>query len=128
MINSIENIKFLDSHEWVKFETDGTVLVGISDYAQEQLGDIVFIELPEIGKTFTSKEEVAVVESVKAASDIYSPISGEIIEINKNLLTSPEIVNSSPYEEGWFYKMKPSNELDFKNLLSLEQYNETNKA
>ena len=128
MINSIKNIKFLDSHEWVKFETDGTVLVGISDYAQEQLGDIVFIELPEIGKTFTSKEEVAVVESVKAASDIYSPISGEIIEINKNLLTSPEIVNSSPYEEGWFYKMKPSNELDFKNLLSLEQYNETNKA
>ena len=128
MINSIENIKFLDSHEWVKFETDGTVLVGISDYAQEQLGDIVFIELPEIGKTYTSKEEVAVVESVKAASDIYSPISGEIIEINKNLLTSPEIVNSSPYEEGWFYKMEPSNELDFKNLLSLEQYNETNKA
>ena len=128
MINSIENIKFLDSHEWVKLETDGTVLVGISDYAQEQLGDIVFIELPEIGKTFTSKEEVAVVESVKAASDIYSPISGEIIEINKNLLTSPEIVNSSPYEEGWFYKMEPSNELDFKNLLSLEQYNETNKA
>ena len=128
MIYSIENIKFLDSHEWVKFETDGTVLVGISDYAQEQLGDIVFIELPEIGKTYTSKEEVAVVESVKAASDIYSPISGEIIEINKNLLTSPEIVNSSPYEEGWFYKMKPSNELDFKNLLSLEQYNETNKA
>lgn len=128
MINSIENIKFLDSHEWVKFETDGTVLVGISDYAQEQFGDIIFIELPEIGKTFTSKEEVAVVESVKAASDIYSPISGEIIEINKNLLTSPEIVNSSPYEEGWFYKMKPSNELDFKNLLSLEQYNETNKA
>ena len=128
MINSIKNIKFLDSHEWVKFETDGTVLVGISDYAQEQLGDIVFIELPEIGKTFTSKEEVAVVESVKAASDIYSPISGEIIEINENLLTSPEIVNSSPYEEGWFYKMKPSNELDFKNLLSLEQYNETNKA
>tara|TARA_B100000378_G_scaffold56237_1_gene41513 strand:+ start:16 stop:402 length:387 start_codon:yes stop_codon:yes gene_type:complete len=128
MINSIGNIKFLDSHEWVKFETDGTVLVGISDYAQEQLGDIVFIELPEIGKTFTSKEEVAVVESVKAASDIYSPISGEIIEINENLLTSPEIVNSSPYEEGWFYKMEPSNELDFKNLLSLEQYNETNKA
>ena len=128
MINSIENIKFLDSHEWVKLETDGTVLVGISDYAQEQLGDIVFIELPEIVKNFTSKEEVAVVESVKAASDIYSPISGEIIEINKNLLTSPEIVNSSPYEEGWFYKMKPSNELDFKNLLSLEQYNETNKA
>ena len=128
MINSIENIKFLDSHEWVKFETDGTVLVGISDYAQEQLGDIVFIELPEIGKTYTSKEEVAVVESVKAASDIYSPISGEIIEINENLLTSPEIVNSSPYEEGWFYKMEPSNELDFKNLLSLEQYNETNKA
>ena len=128
MINSIKNIKFLDSHEWVKFETDGTVLVGISDYAQEQLGDIVFIELPEIGKTFTSKEEVAVVESVKAASDIYSPISGEIIEINENLLTSPEIVNSSPYEEGWFYKMEPSNELDFKNLLSLEQYNETNKA
>ena len=100
MINSIGNIKFLDSHEWVKFETDGTVLVGISDYAQEQLGDIVFIELPEIGKTFTSKEEVAVVESVKAASDIYSPVSGEIIEINENLLTSPEIVNNSPYEEG----------------------------
>ena len=102
--------------------------MGISDYAQEQLGDIVFIELPEIGKTFTSKEEVAVVESVKAASDIYSPVSGEIIEINENLLTSPEIVNNSPYEEGWFYKMEPSNELDFKNLLSLEQYNETNKA
>ena len=116
------NLKFLDSHEWARLEIDGNVTVGISEYAQDLLGDIVFVELPEIGSAINQGDEVAVVESVKAASEVYSPGGGKILEVNNKLEDSPEIVNSSPYEEGWFIKIKPSDNTELQSLLSLEEY------
>ena len=117
-----DNVKYLSSHEWVKLEEDGTVTVGISDHAQDLLGDIVFVELPEVGQQINAEEEAAVVESVKAASDVYSPISGEVTEINEKLIDEPEVVNASPYEDGWFYKMKPQDLSSLEALLSPEEY------
>ena len=117
-----KDIIYLKSHEWARIENDNSITIGITDYAQDQLGDIVFIELPELGRTLVRGEEVAIVESVKAASDIYTPISGEVVMINEKIIESPEIVNISPYEEGWFYKMKPSNREELDNLLSPEEY------
>jgi len=120
-----ENYKFLSSHEWVREEEEDTIVaVGISDYAQDQLGDIVFVELPELGLEVNQGDEVAVVESVKAASEIYSPVSGRIIEVNSSLEDSPEIVNSSAFEEGWFFKVEVADSSEFENLLSPEQYSE----
>ena len=119
-----ENYKFLSSHEWMKVEEDTIVAVGISDYAQAQLGDIVFVELPELDSEVNQGDEVAVVESVKAASEIYSPVSGRIIEVNSSLEDSPEIVNSSAFEEGWFFKVEVADSSEFENLLSPEQYSE----
>ena len=116
------NYKFLYSHEWAKLEDDGIVTVGISDYAQDQLGDIVFVELPELNSEFNQEDEAAVVESVKAASEIYSPVGGKVVEVNALLEESPELVNSSPYDEGWFFKLKPLDVLEFDNLLSPEDY------
>ncbi|MDA8884501.1 glycine cleavage system protein GcvH [Gammaproteobacteria bacterium] len=118
------DLKFRTSHEWVRVEEDGTVTVGISDHAQDLLGDIVFVELPDIGSQISSEDEVAIVESVKAASDVYSPISGEVIEVNELLLDTPETINESPYSDGWFYKIQPDdiNELD--ELLSPDEYGE----
>ena len=116
------NLKFLDSHEWARLEIDGNVTVGISEYAQDLLGDIVFVELPEIGVAINQGEEVAVVESVKAASEVYSPVGGKILEVNNKLEDSPETVNSSPYEEGWFIKIKPSDKTELQSLLSPEEY------
>ena len=117
-----DNVKYLSSHEWVKLEEDGTVTVGISDHAQDLLGDIVFVELPEVGQQLNAEEEAAVVESVKAASDVFSPISGEVTEINEKLIDKPEVVNASPYEDGWFYKMKPQDLSSLEGLLSPEEY------
>ena len=119
-----ENYKFLSSHEWMKVEEDTIVAVGISDYAQNQLGDFVFVELPELDSEVNQGDEVAVVESVKAASEIYSPVSGRIIEVNSSLEDSPEIVNSSAFEEGWFFKVEVADSSEFENLLSPEQYSE----
>lgn len=116
------DLKFKKSHEWVRVEVDGSVTIGISDHAQNLLGDIVFVELPEIGAQMSAEDEVAIVESVKAASDVYSPISGEIIEVNEVLLDNPEIINESPYHEGWFYKLQPSDSEEINELLSPEQY------
>ena len=116
------NYKFLASHEWAKLEDDGIVTVGISDYAQDQLGDIVFVELPELNSEFNQEDEAAVVESVKAASEIYSPVGGKVVEVNALLEGSPELVNSSPYDEGWFFKLKPLDVSEFDNLLSPEDY------
>ena len=116
------DLKFKKSHEWVRVEADGSVTIGISDHAQNLLGDIVFVELPEIGTQMSAEDEVAIVESVKAASDVYSPISGEIIEVNEVLLDNPEIINESPYHEGWFYKLQPSDSEEIDELLSPEQY------
>ena len=116
------DLKFLSSHEWARVESDGTVTIGLSDHAQDLLGDIVFVELPEVGKSIDAESDAAIVESVKAASDIYSPLSGEVIEINSALEDQPEIINSSPYEDGWFYKLNPSDMDELDNLLSPEDY------
>tara|TARA_B100000927_G_scaffold291640_1_gene295080 strand:- start:44755 stop:45141 length:387 start_codon:yes stop_codon:yes gene_type:complete len=122
------NLKFLDSHEWARLEDDGTVTVGISDHAQELLGDIVFVELPDIGKNIAKKGDIAVVESVKAASDVYSPVSGEITEINEVLNDNPEIINASPYDEGWFFKIKPQDIGELANLLDSEAYKKVSES
>lgn len=119
-----ENYKFLSSHEWAKLEEDGKVTVGISDYAQDQLGDIVFIELPEIDSEVNQGDEAAVVESVKAASEVYSPVSGKVIDVNSSLEDSPETVNLSAFEEGWFFKIDATDISELENLLSPEQYSE----
>ena len=118
------DLKFLSSHEWTRVESDGTVTVGISDHAQGLLGDIVFVELPELGQSIDAESDAAIVESVKAASDVYSPLSGEVVEVNSLLEDQPEVINSSPYEDGWFYKLKPTDMDELKNLLSPEDYSE----
>ena len=118
-------VRYLSTHEWGRIDQEGVLTVGISDHAQDLLGDIVFVELPEIGDVLEAEEESAIVESVKAASDVYSPLSGEVIEINEKLLDEPEIINSSPLEDGWFFKIKMSDGLSFENLLSEEEYNAT---
>ena len=118
-------VRYLSTHEWGRIDQEGVLTVGISDHAQDLLGDIVFVELPEIGDVLEAEGESAIVESVKAASDVYSPLSGEVIEINEKLLDEPEIINSSPLEDGWFFKIKMSDGLSFENLLSEEEYNAT---
>jgi glycine cleavage system H protein len=118
------DLKFLSSHEWVRVESDGTITVGISDHAQDLLGDIVFVELPEVGQSIDAESDTAIVESVKAASDIYSPLSGEVIEVNSLLEDQPEIINSSPYEDGWFFKLNPIDLGELDNLLSPEDYSD----
>jgi len=118
------DLKFLSSHEWARVESDGTITIGISDYAQDLLGDIVFVELPEEGQSLDAESDAAIVESVKAASDVYSPLSGEVIEVNSLLEDQPEIINSSPYEDGWFYKLNPSDMGELDNLLSSEDYSD----
>ena len=124
MKNIPGDLKFLSSHEWARVESDGTITIGISDHAQDLLGDIVFVELPEVGQVFDAEADAAIVESVKAASDLYSPLSGEVIEINSLLEDQPEIINSSPYEDGWFFKLTPSDMSELYNLLSPEDYSE----
>ncbi|MCV4285161.1 glycine cleavage system protein GcvH [Pseudomonas capsici] len=122
MSNIPAELRFAESHEWARLESDGTVTVGISDHAQEALGDVVFVELPEMGKVFAATEAAGVVESVKAASDIYSPVSGEVIAVNEELADAPELLNSTPYE-AWIFKLKPSNATaDLAKLLDAEGY------
>lgn len=122
MSNSPSELKYASSHEWARLEDDGTVTVGITDHAQNALGDVVFVELPEVGNSYSAGEEIAVVESVKAASDIYSPVAGEVIAINEALQDSPEIINESPYDDGWFFKLQPSEVGELENLLDAEDY------
>lgn len=122
MSNIPANLKYVASHEWLKLEDDGIITVGITDHAQDLLGDVVFVELPEVGRTVSADEEIAVVESVKAASDVYTPIAGEIIEINDELVDSPELANEDPYGKAWFFKIKPTNVTDYDDLLSAEEY------
>ena len=119
-----DNYRFLSSHEWAKLEEDGKVTIGISDYAQDQLGDIVFVELPEVNLEVNQGDEAAVVESVKAASEVNSPVSGKVIDINSSLEDSPETVNLSAFEEGWFFRIEPTDLSEFENLLSPEQYSD----
>lgn len=117
-----DNLHYLDSHEWARVEDDGTVTVGISDHAQESLGDVVFVELPELDSSVTAKVEAGVVESVKAASDIYAPVSGTVSAINEKLEEAPEIVNDSPYDDGWFFKITPSDLDEVSSLLTSAEY------
>jgi glycine cleavage system H protein len=117
------NLKYLDSHEWARVESDGTVTIGISDHAQGALGDLVFVEVPEVGRALQKGGAAAVVESVKAASDVYSPISGEVIANNSDALSAtPELVNSDPYGQGWLFKVKPSNSGELSSLLDPQAY------
>jgi len=115
-------LKYANSHEWARLESDGIVVVGITDHAQDALGDIVFIELPEPGAEVDAAAEVAVIESVKAASDIYSPVSGEVVEVNSALEDEPELVNGSPYEDGWLFTVKVNSSEDLSGLLDAEAY------
>ena len=115
-------MRYAATHEWALVDADGIVTVGISDHAQNALGDVVFVELPEQGSTLSAGEEAGVVESVKAASDIYAPLSGEVIEINPALEDSPEQVNSDPYGDGWFYKLKPADITELDGLLDADAY------
>ena len=121
---SIENeVRYLASNEWGRIDEEGILTVGISDHAQDLLGDIVFVELPDLGKELEAEEESAIVESVKAASDVYAPLSGEVIEINEKLFDEPEIVNNSPFEDGWFFKIKLDGTSAFEDLMTEEEYN-----
>ena len=124
MSDTPEDLYYASSHEWIKPGDDGTATVGISDYAQTELGDVVFVEPPELNSQVSARDEVSVVESVKTASDIYAPVSGEIIAVNELLNDSPETINSSPYENGWIFKIHLSNEEELKELLSAEEYRE----
>jgi len=122
MANIPADLKYLDSHEWARVESDGTVTIGISDHAQGALGDLVFVEVPEVGKSLSKGGAAAVVESVKAASDVYSPLSGEVVAANDALSGSPELVNSDPYGAGWLFKIKPSNDSELQQLLDAKAY------
>ena len=114
-------LRFAESHEWARLEADGTVTVGISDHAQEALGDVVFVELAEVGKVFSAGDVAGVVESVKAASDIYAPVSGEVIAVNEDLTNSPENLNSDPYGS-WIFKLKLGNTAELDKLLDAAGY------
>lgn len=122
------DLKYLESHEWARVESDGNVTVGISDHAQSALGDLVFVELPEVGRALTKGGAAAVVESVKAASDVYSPISGEVIAANDALQGSPELVNEDPYGKGWLFKVKPANPDELSQLLDASAYGKVVEA
>jgi glycine cleavage system H protein len=115
--------KFTKEHEWVE-KSDQIIIVGITEFAQDQLGDIVSIELPQVASSFKQNDVMVIIDSVKASSDIYCPMDGEIIEINEKLLEHPEFINQSPYKEGWIVKIKPSNPEQIDSLLSKEQYDE----
>lgn len=124
-MSSIPNeLKYSKSHEWVRVLEDGNLQVGITEHAQELLGDLVFVELPEMGQQIAVEEEIGVVESVKAASDIFSPVAGDVVAINEGLEGSPELVNQEPYEDGWLYTVKPSNNSGLDKLLSADDYKE----
>lgn len=115
-------LKYTKSHEWVRQEDDGTVTIGITDHAQELLGDLVFVELPEEGSEMSAEDAACVVESVKAASDVYMPISGEVVEVNDMLVDAPETINDSPFDDGWLFKVKPSAEIELEELMDSDAY------
>ena len=120
-MNIPADLKYTESHEWVRAEADGTVTVGITEYAQDALGDIVFVELPSVGKTFTAGDDAAVVESVKAPSDIYAPLSGEVTEVNQAVADAPESINADAYAN-WLFKLKPSDASAIDSLLDADSY------
>ena len=120
---SLEDLKFTKEHEWLNIDGD-TATVGITDYAQKELGDVVYVELPPIGDTFAKGEACSSIESVKAVSDIYAPVSGEIVDVNSDLEDGPELVNQSPYEEGWVFKIKIEDDGELEDLMDSDMYEE----
>ncbi|AJD46629.1 glycine cleavage system H protein [Isoalcanivorax pacificus W11-5] len=117
-------LRYAASHEWIRLEDDGTAYVGISDHAQDAMGDLVFVELPEVGQKLETGDEAGVVESVKAASDIYAPVSGEIVAVNDALEDTPELVNQDPYGDGWLFRLRINDKADLDELLSADEYRE----
>lgn len=125
MSNIPSELRYTKSHEWIRVEDDGTATIGITNHAAENLGEVVFVELPEVGETFALADNIAVVESVKAASDLYAPISGEVVAVNEVLVDAPEVVNEDAYAEGWFFRMKITNDSELDALLDATAYSET---
>lgn len=119
-----KDLKYASSHEWLRIESDGTAYVGITDHAQAQMGDLVYVECPELGRALSFGDEAGVVESVKAASDIYAPVSGTVLAINEKLEDNPELVNQDPYGDGWMFQLKLSDALEADNLMSADEYKE----
>jgi glycine cleavage system H protein len=126
-MNIPADLKYTESHEWVRAEADGTVTVGITEYAQDALGDIVFVELPKVGKSYTAGDDAAVVESVKAASDIYAPVSGEVVAVNEDVANAPESINSDAYV-AWLFKIKPADAAAIDGLLDAAAYGKATAA
>ncbi len=124
MSNIPGELKYSKSHEWVRIEERGSVTIGITDHAQDLMGDMVFVELPEIGNDYGTGDDCAVVESVKAASDIYAPIAGQVTEVNEALADTPEILNSDPYGEGWIYRLQPKDSGELDELMDANAYEE----
>ncbi len=124
MSNFPTELQYSKDHEWVRKEDDGTYTIGITDHAQELLGDMVYIELPDEGGALVAGEEAGVAESVKAASDVFSPLTGEVVEVNEDLGDSPEMVNSNPYDDGWLFRMNVTDDSELSELLSAEEYAE----
>ncbi|KXO09431.1 MULTISPECIES: glycine cleavage system protein GcvH [Marinobacter] len=118
------DLKYIETHQWVRVDADGTATVGITDFAQEQLGDVVYIGVPEVGATVNGGEEAGVAESVKSASDVFSPVTGEVIEINEKLEDEPEIVNEDPYGDGWMFKVKLADKGELDGLMDAAAYGE----
>ena len=116
------NLRYVDSHEWIQDNGDGTVTIGITDHAQEALGDVVFVDLPEVGTSLAKGDEFGVIESVKAASDLYAPVDGEIVEVNESLEDAPETVNEAPYEDGWIMKVRLDDQSALDDLLDADAY------
>jgi glycine cleavage system H protein len=124
MSETPEELRYLESHEWARLEEDGTVTVGISDFAQDALGDVVYVELPELGSQLDAGQEAGVVESVKAASDIYCPVAGSVVAVNGALEDAPDAVNSDPYGEGWMFRIDPNDASELDQLLNADAYRE----
>ncbi len=122
MVDTPKELGYRETHEWVRNEGDGTVTVGITDYAQDSLGDIVYVELPELGDELDLGQEAGVVESVKAASDVFAPLTGTVIAINEALEDTPEIINASPYGDGWFYRLRIADPAELDDLLDAQAY------
>ena len=123
-MNIPDDLRYSESHTWAELQEDGLVKVGITDYAQEELGDIVFVELPEVERLYASGEECAVIESVKSASDIYCPLTGEVVLINSELEDSPETINADPYGDGWIFQISPDDLAELDDLIDANAYNE----
>ncbi|MDF1821057.1 MAG: glycine cleavage system protein GcvH [Alcanivoracaceae bacterium] len=122
MSNIPAELRYASSHEWIHLEQDGTAVIGITEHAQDAMGDLVYVEMPDVGAELAAGDEAGVVESVKAASDIYAPVAGEVIAINEKLEDEPELVNNDPYNDGWLFKLKVSDPSELENLLDADAY------